>query len=98
LLKQNILITITKSSGWADIDLSKYNLVLKDEIALTLEWLKVLGLNENKLIRVGSEKKSANVLFSIKKKQGCTYVKWGVEAKWSKVDTKSPSIYLTIQE
>ena len=99
LLNNNILITITRSSGWVDIDLSKYNLVFKGEIALTLEWLKVLALNENKLKRVNkSNQKTANVLFSVKKKQRCIYTKWGAEAKWIKSDTQSPSIYLTVQE
>ena len=99
LLNNNILITITKNSGWVDINLSNYNLILKGEIALTLEWLKVWGENENNLIRVNNSKqKSANVLFSVKNRQGCLYIKRGVEAKWSKIDTQSPSIYLTIQE
>jgi hypothetical protein len=36
LLNENILITITNTSGWVDVDLSNYNLVFKGEIALTL--------------------------------------------------------------
>ena len=99
LLKQNILITITESSGWVEIDLSKYNIVLKGEIALTLEWLKVLGINKNNLIRVNdSNQKSANVLFSGKNKEGCRYKKWGAEDKWSKNNSPMPSIYLTVLE
>ena len=99
LLSNNILITISQTSGWIDIDLSKYNLVFKGEIALTLEWLKVLGLNKKDMIRVNkSKQKTANVLVSVKNKQGCIYAKWGVEAKWTKRDTQSPSIYLIVQE
>ena len=98
LLNENILITITNTSGWVNIDLSKYNIVLNGEIALTLEWLKVLGLNKNNLVRVNNSKqKTANVFISIKNKQGCMYNKWGVEAKWKKNDSQSPSIYLTVQ-
>ena len=99
LLTNNILIPITKSSGWVDIDLSKYNIVLNGEIALTLEWLKVLGLDNNKLMKINkSKQKSANVLFSVKNKQGCLYIKKGIEAQWLKTFSQSPSIYLTVQE
>jgi len=97
LLTENILIPITKRSGWIDIDLSKYNLVFKDDIALTLEWVNVTITNEMKFIKVNG-KKELCVLFNMKKKQGITYTKWGPEAKWSLNEGSSPSFYLTVQE
>ncbi|MCD4669728.1 MAG: carboxypeptidase-like regulatory domain-containing protein [Actinomycetia bacterium] len=99
LINENIYFTIEKSSGWVEIDLKEYDIVLKDEIALTIEWIKVSGLNKKNLVRVNkSKQKTANVLFSVKRNSGCIYVKKGVEGKWWKGDTQSPSMYLTIRE
>ena len=99
LLSRNIIICLTKESGWEEIDLSKYNLVFKGEIALSLEWVKVKGLNKDKMIKMnGYKNSSAVVLFTEKKKQGCSYSRWGTEAKWSRFETESPSFYLTIEE
>ncbi|PKP37157.1 MAG: hypothetical protein CVT98_06465, partial [Bacteroidetes bacterium HGW-Bacteroidetes-15] len=36
LLRENILLTLSHKSGWVEIDLSDYNIILKEEIALTL--------------------------------------------------------------
>ena len=98
MLNENIFILVTKKSGWQKIDLSKYNLVFKGEIALTLEWVKVIGLNINKLLNMdGAKVASANILFNKKSTQGCIYTKWGVENKWIMHENVSPSIYLTVQ-
>ena len=96
LLKENILLTITENSGWIDLDLRKYNLVLSGDIALSLEWVNVIGTN-NKLIKVNG-KEGLNVLFNIKKDSGCTFRKWGVESSWKRMDNGSPSFYLTVLE
>ena len=99
LLTKNIFICITKESGWFDTDLGKYNLVFKGEIALSLEWIKVIGLNKEKLMKMnGSKVYSPTVLFTIKRNQGCIYTKWGIESKWNRSDNESPSIYLTIEK
>lgn len=99
LLSKNIYIVATKKSGWVTIDLSKYNLTFKDEIALTLEWVKVIGLNENRLMKMnGSKQSSANILFSVKRKKACIIAKWGVEDKWRRNETETPSFYLTVLE
>ncbi|MCX6243618.1 MAG: carboxypeptidase-like regulatory domain-containing protein [Bacteroidetes bacterium] len=99
LLNNNILIVVAKKSGWIDIDLSKYNLVFKDDIALSLEWIKVVGLNKDRLMKMnGSKVSTANILFHVKKKQGCTYARWGSEAKWTRTENESPSFYVTVQE
>lgn len=99
LLNTNVLVVVTKTKGWQEIDLSKCNIVLKGNVVLSLEWLKVIGLNDNKLIRMNSDKQAtANVLFSVKKGQGTLFAKWGVEAKWRKMENESPGIYLRVEE
>jgi len=97
LLTENIMIPITKRSGWIDIDLTKYNLVFNDDIALTIEWVNVYTTNKTKLIEVNG-KKSYNILFNMKQKQGSIYHRWGSESKWSLEQGSSPSFYLTVQE
>jgi len=97
LLTENIMIPITKSSGWVDIDLTKYNLVFKNDIALTLEWVNVTTTNKTKFIKINGEE-TYSVLFNMKQKQGRIYHRWGSESKWSWKDGSSPSFYLTVQE
>ena len=98
LLNTNILISITKESGWIAIDLSKYNLVFEGEIALSLEWIKVIGMDMNKLITLkGSNQSYPAVTFNKKRKEGLTFTRWGTEAKWAYHDKSSPSIYLIVQ-
>ena len=99
LLKENIYLTISQESGWVEIDISRYDIVLSGEIALTLEWLNVFGVNENRLIRMNKSKEpSANVLFNVRKRSGLLYMRRGSEAKWTIIDTQSPSFYFTIIE
>jgi hypothetical protein len=97
LLTENILIPITKRSGWVDIDLTKYNLVFHDDIALTIEWVDVIKTNKTKSIIVNG-KKTYSILFNMKQKQGSMYYRWGSESKWSWENGSSPSFYLTVQE
>jgi len=98
LLKTNILLTITRESGWITFDLDKYNLVFDGEIALSLEWIKVFGLDDNRLVKSdGVEQSFYAVTFNIKREEGITLYKWGTEAKWSILEKSSPSIYLTVQ-
>lgn len=100
LLDENILFPITKQSGWVDIDLSKYNLVFKGDIALTIEWIKVIGAHKDRVVKFGNSNQytANNVLLNVKEKQGCFYQKKTNEDKWSRIDTQSPSFYLIIQE
>lgn len=98
LLAANIMITITKESGWIDIDLSNYNIVLQRDIALTLEWVKVFGINTNRAMKINNKRVAEYVLFNSKRNQGCTFMRWGTEAKWAKTDNGSPAFYLSIQE
>jgi hypothetical protein len=97
LLTENIIIPITKQSGWVDIDLSKYNLVFDGNIALTLEWVDVAITNKLKFIQINGKKEYC-VLFNKKHKQGNIYTRWGSEAKWINDDSGAPCFYLTVQE
>jgi hypothetical protein len=97
LLNKDILISLTKESGWIEIDLSKYNLVFEGDIALSLEWIKVIGVNMDRLITVNLQKQALPaVTFDKKRNQGFLYSKWGTEAKWLR-HADSPSIYLSVQ-
>lgn len=97
LLTENIIIPFTNESGWANIDLGQYNLIMSGEIGLTLEWLKVQGLNENREMKINDRMQKAYILFKNKKNQTGLY-RWGTEAKWIINKDKSPCMYLTILE
>lgn len=97
LLTENIIITLTNESGWANIDLEQYNLIMSGEIGLTLEWLKVKGVNEDREMKINDRLQKAYILFKNKKNQTGLY-RWGTEAKWIINNEKSPSMYLTIME
>ena len=87
LLTENILIT-AKSTGWYEIDLSKYNLSYSEDIAVTLEWVKAWG----------TIKDIRNTLkFSINYFKGTLYAKDASEAKWTTIK-HGPGIYLTVQQ
>ena len=95
LLTENIILPLTKKSGWAEIDLSKYNLIFSGDIALTLEWVAVSA--NGKPISINGKKEFC-ILFNREQKQGYTFTKWGSEAKWSNNPEASPSFYLAVQE
>jgi hypothetical protein len=98
MLNTDVLISVDRESGWVEIDLSKYNLMFKGDIVLSLEWIKVLGLNDEKLMKMkGQSQYTANVLFKTNQKQGCMYTRWGTEATWSRFENKSPVFYLVVQ-
>lgn len=98
LLREIIIFSLSKESGWEEVDLSKYNIVMKGDAALTLEWINVYGENVDKLIRVNKSKEpTANILFNLRKKKGLTlYIRKGSEAKWEVESDQSPSFYLTV--
>ena len=97
LLKENIIVSIEEESGWALIDLEPYKIVLSGTIALTLEWLKVEGVNEDRAMKINDRMQGAYILFKNKKKV-CGLYRWGTEAKWILNRKMSPSMYLTILE
>ncbi len=99
LLKENIIINVSDESGWVEFDLGQYDIILNGIISLSLEWLKVYGINENRLVRMDESKiPRPVVLFNIRRNAGVLYVRKGSEAKWSKDDSKSPAFYLTVIE
>lgn len=98
MLNNNIFITLKKEAGWVGIDLNKYNIVYKGDIALSLEWIKIFGMDINNFITINREKRlAAGVTLDKKRNQGCLFTKWGTEAKWVRHDNESPCIYLTVQ-
>ncbi len=97
LLTENIIIILTNESGWANIDLEKYNLIETGEIGLTLEWLEVQGINNDREMKINNRLQNAYILFKNIKNQTGLY-RWGTEAKWIIDKEKSPSMYLTIME
>jgi hypothetical protein len=100
LLDRNILFSIQKKSGWVVIDLSRYNLVFHEDIALTIEWIKVMGAHKERVVKFSDSKQfiANNVLFNVNEKQGCYFQKNANENKWSSIAAQSPSFYLTVQE
>jgi len=98
LLSKDILFILARESGWAEIDLSKFNLVLGGEIALTIEWIKVYGTDKKLQYKSDNATYYTPVIFFSKKNnRGCIYTKWGSEGNWSMDEGESPSFYLTIQ-
>jgi hypothetical protein len=92
LLLTDILFTVSESSG-----LSQYNIFLKNEVVLSLEWVKVWGLNRKNMVKMNrSKEKSAVVLFSTKKNSGQMFTKWGIEADWRSSNRMTPSMYVKV--
>jgi CarboxypepD_reg-like domain len=97
LLTENIIFPVTKESGWVEIDLEPYNIVLNGKVGVTLEWLDVIGNNPDRAIKINKRMTDAYILFKNKKNQIGLY-RWGIESKWIINKKNSPSIYLTIRE
>jgi len=97
---ENILLLITKKSGWVEVDLRKYNLVFKGDIALTIEWIKVIGAHQERVVKFSNSNQAIanNILFNVKEGEGCFYKKSANEDKWVCDKRQSPCFYLTVQE
>ncbi|MCJ7717867.1 MAG: carboxypeptidase-like regulatory domain-containing protein, partial [Anaerolineales bacterium] len=67
LLTQNIIVSISEESGWALIDLESYKLVLSGEVGVTLEWLKVDGVNKDRAMKINKRMQGAYILFKNQK-------------------------------
>ncbi len=97
LLSQNIYLPISKKSGWVTFDLRKYDLFLSGDIAVTLEWIKVIGINNNRLVRVNrSKEKTPEILISVSGKSGCLYKRWAHDDSWTVVNSCFPSFYFVV--
>ncbi len=97
LLTENIMFSISNESGWVEIDLEPYNIILSDKVAVTLEWLDVFGNNPDRAITINKRMSDAYILFKNSKKHFGLY-RWGTEAKWIINKKQSPSMYMTIME
>jgi len=97
LLTSNIIIYLTKESGWDEVDLGKYNLVFSGEVVFTLEWLKVKGNNENRAMKINKKISKAYILFRTKNDNRGMF-RWGIEANWFANNPISPAMYLTVKE
>ncbi len=97
LLTENIIFPVTKESGWVEINLESYNIVLSGKVGVTLEWLDIIGNNPDRAIKINKRMTDAYFLFKNKKNQIGLY-RWGIESKWVINEKNSPSMYLTIRE
>lgn len=97
LLIENIIVSIEEEDGWARLDLEPYDIVISGCVALTLEWLKVEGVNVDRAMKIDGRMTGAYILFKNQKKVWGLY-RWGTEAQWIINRTMSPSMYLTIME
>ncbi len=52
LLTDNIIVSISEESGWVELDLREYNIVLTGQVAVTLEWLKVGEVYEDRAMKI----------------------------------------------
>lgn len=56
LLTENIILSITNESDWAQIDLEPYNLILSGDVGLTFEWLEVQGINNDREMKIDDKR------------------------------------------
>jgi len=99
LLNENIFINISKSRGWQSIALSKYNILVKGDVVLSLEWIRASNVISKRAIRVnGKDDATPKILFNIDNKKGTFYTRRGSEAQWKVTDGSSPGLYVSISE
>ncbi len=96
LLTQNIIFPVTKESGWVEIDLSKYNIILKGDVALTLECVKASGANPDRAMSINKKIWTEYILINEKSHKGILYSRWSTESQWNLRENNSPGIYLTV--
>jgi len=97
LLTENIIFPITKESGWVEIDLEPYDIILSGKVGVTIEWLDVKGNNPDRAIKINKRKTAAYILLKNKKNQ-IGLLRWEIESKWRITKKYSPSMYVTIRE
>lgn len=96
LLSENIIFPITKESGWVEIDLKKYNIIVKGDVALSLEWLESMGRNDDRAMKINNNLDYNYILLATKKKSGFMYSRLGREGKWNMNNRMTPSMYLMV--
>nr|WP_319397648.1 carboxypeptidase-like regulatory domain-containing protein [uncultured Carboxylicivirga sp.] len=96
MLTENIYFEITRFKGWEKVDLSKYNIVVSGKVALTIEWIKVTNVIEQRLVKMnGSKQGAAVVLFELNKRNGKVFTRRGSAAQWKIGKGESPVFYIT---
>jgi hypothetical protein len=97
LLTSNVIVAINEEKGWIELDLDEYRIMLQGEVAVSLEWLKISGINEDRAMKINDRVTSEYLLFNTKKNEGLIYTRWGVEGNWNTGKEGSPAMYLTVQ-
>lgn len=87
LLHKNIFIKTQIQSGWVHTDLSKYNILVGEDVLLSLEWIK--GWKKGKA--------PSQLLLSMALLKGNLYAREASEALWTRKKSMSPSIYATVK-
>jgi len=99
LLTKNIYLALSSGGGWEKAALSDYGIMAKGKVVLSIEWIRISGVNPKKLVRMNKDKDpSAVILFNINKKDGTIFIRRGSEAPWKIQAGYSPAFYLTVKE
>jgi hypothetical protein len=97
LLTRNVIFKADKESGWVRVDLRDYNIILRGDIAVTMEWVKVYGVIKNRAMNFNGGLQTEYVLFNTKANQGPAYEKRSSQDKWRILDNHRPAMYLTVR-
>lgn len=81
LLYENIYLTITKEYGWNTLDLRNYNIILKDKILISLEYIKAYNINSNRTTLIGHNIYNDYIIISNSGKD-LSYNKYALETDW----------------
>jgi len=99
LLTENIYLPVYTDGGWQTFNLSDYHITAHGKVALSLEWVRISGVNEKKLVKMNKDKEArAVILFNLNKKGGKTVIRRGSEARWKVVEGESPAFYIGVLE
>ena len=82
LVEKNIIINSTVKKGVVEVNLEKYNILLKDDFAVTLEWIEDFG--------------NKKLLFSMGLLGSKTVYRYTSQANWEKYNFVGPGITVTI--
>ncbi|MEN0051629.1 MAG: carboxypeptidase-like regulatory domain-containing protein [Bacteroidota bacterium] len=88
ILQENIFLTAYKKQKWISHDLSTYNLLLDEEVIVTLELVEAYF------------KENYHLFFTYAKSttSGATYIRKSSQAKWEKIPNAGLAFYLNVQE
>jgi len=88
ILQENIFLTAYKKQKWIRQDLSAYNLLLDEDVVVTLELVEAYF------------KEKYHLFFTYAKaaKSGSTYIRKSSQASWEKIPNAELAFYLNVQE